>query len=51
PICTTALASLTSALMSLLYGCVYIVRLATIKSMHKAARWAQKTHSYHGTCG
>ncbi|KAI6038086.1 hypothetical protein EDC04DRAFT_2698203 [Pisolithus marmoratus] len=51
PICTTALVSLTSALMSLSYGCVHIVRLATIKSMHKATRWAQETHSYRGTCG
>ncbi|KAI6106154.1 hypothetical protein EDD16DRAFT_1630874 [Pisolithus croceorrhizus] len=40
---TTALLSLTCALMSLLYGCVYIVRFATMKSMYKATRWAQET--------
>ncbi|KAI6038095.1 hypothetical protein EDC04DRAFT_3113890 [Pisolithus marmoratus] len=40
---TTALLSLTCALMSLSYGCVYIVRFATMKTMYKAARWAQET--------
>ncbi|KAI5996536.1 hypothetical protein F5J12DRAFT_852910 [Pisolithus orientalis] len=40
---TTALLSLTCALMSLLYGCVYIIRFATMKSMYKATRWAQET--------
>ncbi|KAI6027084.1 hypothetical protein EDC04DRAFT_2899357 [Pisolithus marmoratus] len=35
---TTALLSLTCALMSLSYGCVYIVRFATMKTMYKAGK-------------
>lgn len=38
---TAALLSLTSALMSLSFGCIYIVRFATMKSMYKATRWAE----------
>jgi len=38
---TAALLSLTSALMSLSYGCIYIVRFGTMKNMHKATRWAE----------
>ena len=38
---TAALLSLTSALMSLSYGCIYIVRFGTMRSMYKAARWAE----------
>ncbi|KAI6155961.1 hypothetical protein BKA82DRAFT_1006775 [Pisolithus tinctorius] len=37
-----ALLSLTFALMSLSYGCIYIVRFTTMKSMYKATRWAQE---------
>ncbi|KIJ58850.1 hypothetical protein HYDPIDRAFT_101875, partial [Hydnomerulius pinastri MD-312] len=39
---TAALLSLTCALMSLLYGCVYIVRFGTMRSMYKATRWAEE---------
>ena len=38
---TAALLSLTSALMSLSFGCVYIVRFGTMRSMFKATRWAE----------
>ncbi|KAI6010544.1 hypothetical protein EDC04DRAFT_2580839 [Pisolithus marmoratus] len=40
---TTALVSLTCALMSLSYGCLYMVRFEAMKSMYMAARWAQET--------
>ncbi|KIK92789.1 hypothetical protein PAXRUDRAFT_146559 [Paxillus rubicundulus Ve08.2h10] len=39
---TAALLSLTCALMSLCYGCVYIVRFGTMRSMYKATRWAEE---------
>ncbi|KAF8131137.1 hypothetical protein EV363DRAFT_1165666, partial [Boletus edulis] len=39
---TAALLSLTSALMSLSYGCTYIVRFGTMRSMYKATRWAEE---------
>lgn len=38
---TAALLSLASAIMSLSYGCIYIVRFGTMRSMYKAARWAE----------
>ena len=38
---TSALLSLTSALMSLSYGCIYIIRFGTMRSMYKATRWAE----------
>lgn len=38
---TAALLSLTSALMSLSFGCIYIVRFGTMRSMYKATRWAE----------
>jgi NADH:ubiquinone oxidoreductase subunit 5 (subunit L)/multisubunit Na+/H+ antiporter MnhA subunit len=47
-ILTSALCSLICALLSLLYGCLYIIRFSTMKKMHKAAQWAneaQKTHN------
>ncbi|KAI6043456.1 hypothetical protein EDC04DRAFT_2562735 [Pisolithus marmoratus] len=40
---TTALVSLACALMSLSYGCLYMVRFEMMKSMYMAARWAQET--------
>ncbi|KAJ7165891.1 hypothetical protein C8R46DRAFT_1096498 [Mycena filopes] len=40
---TTALLSLVSALMSLCYGCVYIVRFSTMRSMYRASKFAQVT--------
>ena len=42
---TTALLSLTCALMSLCYGCVYIVRFGTMRSMFRASRWAEVSYS------
>ncbi|KAI6103112.1 hypothetical protein EDD16DRAFT_1644336 [Pisolithus croceorrhizus] len=38
----TALLSLTCALWSLVYGCIYIVQSAMVKSMYKATRWTQE---------
>lgn len=46
---TTALLSLISALMSLLFGSMYIVRFGTMRKMYKAASWAdeaQKGRAY-----
>ena len=40
---TTALLSLVCALMSLSYGCMYIVRFGTMRSMYRASRWAEVT--------
>lgn len=39
---TAALLSLTSALISLTFGCIYIVRFGTMRSMYKATRWAEE---------
>lgn len=39
---TAALLSLTSALMSVSFGCVYIVRFGNMRSMYKATRWAEE---------
>ncbi|KAJ7068914.1 hypothetical protein B0H15DRAFT_793958, partial [Mycena belliarum] len=38
----SALFSLICALMSLLYGCLYIVRFGTMRKMHKASSFAQE---------
>ena len=35
-----AIFSLIFALMSLIYGCMYIVQFGTMRSMYKASRWA-----------
>ncbi|TRM68722.1 hypothetical protein BD626DRAFT_394244 [Schizophyllum amplum] len=37
-----ALLSLICALMSLTYGCIYIVRFGTMRSMYRASRWAEE---------
>ena len=37
----TAFVSLICALMSLSYGCMYIIRFGTMKSMYRATRWAE----------
>ncbi|KAF9464333.1 hypothetical protein BDZ94DRAFT_1256944 [Collybia nuda] len=37
-----ALLSLVCALMSLSYGCVYIVRFGTMRSMYRASKWAEE---------
>ncbi|KAG6910183.1 hypothetical protein DXG01_012632 [Tephrocybe rancida] len=39
---TVALLSLICALMSLSYGCMYIVRFGTMRSMFRAAKWAEE---------
>ncbi|KAJ7065413.1 hypothetical protein C8F01DRAFT_982299, partial [Mycena amicta] len=39
---TTALFSLLCALMSLLYGCMYIIRFGTMRKMHKASSFARE---------
>lgn len=44
---TAALLSLTSALMSLSFGCIYIVRFGTMRSMYKATRWAEVRGAWH----
>ncbi|KAI0352484.1 hypothetical protein OH77DRAFT_791134 [Trametes cingulata] len=38
----SALLSLIFALMSLSYGCVYIVQFGTMRSMDRASRWAEE---------
>ncbi|KAG2014184.1 hypothetical protein CC2G_011027 [Coprinopsis cinerea AmutBmut pab1-1] len=39
---TAALLSLICALMSLSYGCMYIVRFGTMRSMTRASNWAEE---------
>lgn len=36
----SALLSLICAFMSLIYGCLYIIRFGTMRKTHKAAEWA-----------
>lgn len=38
---TAALCSLVSALMSLSYGIMYIIRFGNMRSMYRASRWAE----------
>ncbi|KAJ3755358.1 hypothetical protein EV360DRAFT_85976 [Lentinula raphanica] len=38
---TAALLSLICAIMSLSYGCIYIVRFGTMRSMYRASIWAE----------
>jgi len=42
---TTAFLSLICALMSLSYGCIYIVKFGTMRSMYRASRWAQEART------
>ncbi|KAF8185178.1 hypothetical protein BJ912DRAFT_973825 [Pholiota molesta] len=44
---TFALLSLICALMSLSYGCIYIVRFGTMRSMFHASRWAEEARKTH----
>lgn len=44
---TTALLSLISALMSLLFGSIYIIRFGTMRKMYKAASWADVRRVSH----
>ena len=37
----SALFSLIFTIISLTYGCVYIVQFGTMRSMYKASRWAE----------
>ncbi|KAJ7834236.1 hypothetical protein B0H14DRAFT_2363895 [Mycena olivaceomarginata] len=39
---TSALCSLICALMSLLYGCMYIIRFGTMRKLHKASTFANE---------
>ncbi|KAF6743446.1 hypothetical protein DFP72DRAFT_126596 [Ephemerocybe angulata] len=39
----SALLSLVCAFMSLLYGCIYIIRFGTMRKTHKAAEWANES--------
>ncbi|KAL1746967.1 hypothetical protein HDZ31DRAFT_32949, partial [Schizophyllum fasciatum] len=39
---TACVLALIAALMSLLYGCLYIIRFGTMKRMHKASAWADE---------
>jgi hypothetical protein len=43
---TAALCSLVSALLSLSYGIMYIVRFGTMRNMYYASRWAEVQLSY-----
>ena len=38
---TAALVSLVCALMSLAFGCLFIIRFGTMRSMHRASTWAE----------
>lgn len=42
----TALASLICALISLLFGCMYIIRFGTMRKTYKAAEWALVNYQY-----
>ncbi|KAJ7290423.1 hypothetical protein C8J57DRAFT_1045492 [Mycena rebaudengoi] len=42
---TSALLSLISALMSLLFGSIYIIRFGTMRKMYKAASWAEEAQT------
>lgn len=37
----SALLSLIFSIMSLTYGCIYIVQFNSMRSMYKASRWAE----------
>ncbi|KAJ7609062.1 hypothetical protein FB45DRAFT_945265 [Roridomyces roridus] len=43
---TSALFSLICALMSLLYGCVYIIRFGSMRKMYKASSFAEVLYSF-----
>jgi hypothetical protein len=43
---TAALLSLICALMSLIYGCMYIVRFGMMRNMFHASRWAEVSIYY-----
>ncbi|KLO13844.1 hypothetical protein SCHPADRAFT_873568 [Schizopora paradoxa] len=41
---TASLLSLMCAIWSLIYGCAYILRFASLKGIYRASRWAQEAH-------
>ncbi|KAG9118425.1 hypothetical protein FRC07_007072 [Ceratobasidium sp. 392] len=43
---TAAIIALVCALWSLTFGCIYIVRFSTMRSMHKASRWAEEAQRH-----
>ncbi|KAG8729866.1 hypothetical protein FRC11_007862 [Ceratobasidium sp. 423] len=43
---TAALIALICALWSLAFGCIYILRFSTMRSMHKASRWAEEAQKH-----
>ncbi|KAH7335648.1 hypothetical protein B0J17DRAFT_667217 [Rhizoctonia solani] len=43
---TAALIALVCALWSLTFGCIYILRFSTMRSMHKASRWAEEAQRH-----
>ena len=43
---TAALLSLVCAVMSLSYGCMYIVRFGMMRNMFHASRWAEVSFFY-----
>ncbi|CAE6420856.1 unnamed protein product [Rhizoctonia solani] len=43
---TGALIALICALWSLAFGCIYILRFSTMRSMHKASRWAEEAQKH-----
>ena len=44
---TAALLSLICALMSLIYGCMYIVNFGMMRNMFHASRWAEVSSIYY----
>ncbi|KAJ1300330.1 hypothetical protein OPQ81_005151 [Rhizoctonia solani] len=43
---TAAIIALVCALWSLTFGCIYILRFSTMRSMHKASRWAEEAQRH-----
>lgn len=41
---TAALMSLVCALMSLAFGCLFIIRFGTMRSMNRASNWAEVSY-------
>jgi hypothetical protein len=45
---SAALIALVCALMSLLFGCLYVVRFGAMKRTHQALTWAEVCHEAFG---
>lgn len=41
---TVALVSLVCALMSLSFGCLFIIRFSTMRNMNRASNWAEVSY-------